>query len=221
MTIDETKMIIAVIQVTYPSHYRNIKPTQIDTMVNLWYRIFADKRYQVVSNAIDAFISTDTKGFPPMPGNINEMISSVNEMANINDQIDENEAWTLVYKAIQNSVYNSGEEFAKLPPLVQQAINNPDNLKNMAMTQNFNMDVESSNFKRAFNTVKKREQGRAKMPSRVLLAAGNNEDFKPQISVKNDEPKQIEQSDYEPVTDTEQLEQLNRMFLEKLGGGKK
>lgn len=41
-------------------------------------------------------------------------------------QLNELEAWSLVEKAIRNSIYNSQEEFSKLPPLVQKAVGSPN-----------------------------------------------------------------------------------------------
>lgn len=218
MTDRETKQIVAVITVTYPNHYKNINPIQLDAMVNLWKRIFADRPYQDISNALDTFIATDTKGFPPMPGNINQMILDMQEAANTNEQITENDAWNLVYKATCNSTYHSREEFAKLPPIVQQAVGSPENLKVMAMSDEFNQSVESSNFKRIYRTVVEREKNRNKIPKKILNAIGTAEGYKPKyLPEQKQEVKQIE-TEYMPENSPEQLNNLINRLAGKLGG---
>lgn len=217
MTDQETKQIIAVITVTYPNHYKGVSRMQIDAMVNLWKRIFTDRPYKDVSNALDAFIATDTKGFPPMPGNINQMLLDMQEAANTNDQISESDAWAMVDKAIRDSTYHSKERFAALPPLVQQAVGSPENLKSMAMSDGFNQSVESSNFKRIYRTVVEREKNRVKIPNKVLNAIGTAEGYKPYVLEEKHDVKQIA-TEFVPEDAPEQFNTLVERLAGKIGG---
>lgn len=217
MTDQETKQIIAVITVTYPNHYKGVSRMQIDAMVNLWKRIFTDRPYKDVSNALDAFIATDTKGFPPMPGNINQMLLDMQEAANTNDQISESDAWAMVNKAIRDSTYHAKERFAAFPPLVQQAVGSPENLKSMGMSQDFNQSVESSNFKRAYRTVVEREKNRIKIPNQILKQLGSAEGYKPYVLEEKQDVKQIG-TEYVPEDAPEQFEELVEKLAGKMGG---
>lgn len=56
-------------------------------------------------------------------------------------QLNELEAWSLVEKAIRNSIYNSQEEFSKLPPLVQKAVGSPNVLRLWAADGSYSEQV--------------------------------------------------------------------------------
>ena len=77
------------------------------------------------------------------------------------------EAWSLVSKAIRNSAYNSVEEFAKLPPIVQNAVGLPDQLRTWALDENYNEQVISSNFMRCYRTELARHEELSKMPAEI------------------------------------------------------
>lgn len=218
MTLEETSKIIASIMAVYPQHFRTYTKQLNEAMKKTWHEIFEDKQYSLVSMALNSFIATDTKGFPPTPGNINQMIVEMQETAHASDQINENDAWNMVYKAICNSTYHSQEEFKKFPPIIQQAVGSPENLKVMAMSDGFNQSVESSNFKRIYRTVVEQEKNRVKIPTKILNAIGTAEGYKPKFSLEaKPDVKQIEK-DYVPENAPEQLNELIGRLVGTMGG---
>ena len=108
MNENETGKILSIISEMYPSFRkdRNIKATGA-----VWQKIFEHTPYAAVEQALMAYIATDTKGYPPVPGAINERILQAKEL----DGLTENDAWILVLKAVSREIYNSREEFEKLP----------------------------------------------------------------------------------------------------------
>ena len=217
MTFEETCKIIASIMAIYPMHFKNYNKTLNDSIKKTWFNIFEDKPYQLIDSALNSFIATDTKGFPPTPGNINQMLLDMQEAANTNDQISESDAWAMVDKAIRDSTYHSKERFAALPPLVQQAVGSPENLKSMAMSDGFNQSVESSNFKRIYRTVVEREKNRVKIPNKVLNAIGTAEGYKPYVLEEKHDVKQIA-TEFVPEDAPEQFNALVERLAGKIGG---
>lgn len=156
MNKKETIMILAVLKAAYPAGYRDMSQEDNTTLVNLWMRMFADRRYEDVNNAIDAIILKNKSNFPPSPGLVMDQLiknTTPPEMA-------EMEAWQLVFKAVKNSAWHSQEEFAKLPPILQSSVGSPEMLQSWAgMDAETVNSVVQSNFMRTFRsrTVQDRE----------------------------------------------------------------
>ena len=159
MTREETVKIMRIICDSYP----NYKPTNLSETVDVWCMMLSDFTYDEVSIALKAYITSNTSGFAPAISQLIAMIQTITQEQEMNEM----EAWALVSKAIRNSVYNSVEEFAKLPPLVQKAVGLPNQLRQWALDENFNEQVASSNFMRCYNAEVKRHYEIARMPSEV------------------------------------------------------
>ena len=144
MNEQETGKILAVISEVYPSFRkdRNIQATQ-----DIWLTIFRETPYELVSQALMSYIATDTKGFPPVPGALNERIFQMRELNGMN----ENEAWSLVYKALRRGIYNSREEFDKLPEEIRKIVGDPSQLHEWALLDTHEVStVIASGFKRSW-----------------------------------------------------------------------
>lgn len=98
------------------------------------------------------------------------------------------EAWALVSNAIRNSTYNSVDEYAKLPPVVQKAVGLPDQLRIWAMDENYNEEVVMSQFQRSYRSELKRQEEFQKLPSDVqrLIQNTSENSYKAQIQEKRD-----------------------------------
>ena len=178
MTVIEAKKIIAVMLVSFP----NFKPTDVDSMAETWADILSEYSYSQVSMALKAYIVSDTSGFAPAIGQLVEKIQTISQPQELNEM----EAWSLVSRAIRNSTYNSVEEFAKLPPLVQKSVGLPDQLRIWAMDENYNEQVASSNFIKCYRTEVARSQELSKMPSdvRKIIERACNGSYVAQIDEK-------------------------------------
>ena len=166
MTIQETGEILEVLTVVYPQFYAKQGKLERQRALTLWQEMFKDYPGQIVAYAVKAFISSDTKGYPPVIGQIMEKVQLITEP----EQINESEAWTIVQKAISRSGYYSKEEFEKLPLNVQKAVHSPEQLRAWALDPAFNAGVESSNFKRVYRMVCEREKKVNALPEDVKKA---------------------------------------------------
>ena len=160
MTREETVKIIRIMVDSYP----NYKPNDISETVDVWQMMLSDYDYNLVAMALKAYILSDTSGFAPSIGQLVAKMQTITKP----QELSEMEAWSLVSKAIRNSGYNSVEEFANLPPLVQKAVGTPDNLRNWAVSDYQTIEsVIQSNFLRTYRVVVKRENEINCMPNEI------------------------------------------------------
>ena len=181
MTREETVKIIRIMVDSYP----NYKPNNISETVDVWNMMLSEYTYDQISIALKAYILSDTSGFAPSIGQLVGKIQAITKP----EELNEMEAWALVSKAIRNSGYNSVEEFAKLPPLVQKAVGLPDQLMTWSLDENFNEQVVSSNFIRCYRTELSRHEELSKMPSEIkaLIDSVSNNSYSDRIEEKREQ----------------------------------
>ena len=158
MNEKETVKILSVITEVYPV-FR--KDRDISATARVWQRIFEHTPYAAVEQALMAYIATDTKGYPPVPGAINERIMQARELSGLT----ENDAWILVLRAVSRGIYNSAEEFAKLPEEVQRIVGHPRQLHEWALLDAGEVNtVIASAFRRSWRARKELERNLGMAP---------------------------------------------------------
>lgn len=160
MTFKEFGIIADAIKTYFPRD--NVLPTE--HAMSLWYDGLKDLPYQVVNIALKKYVQTNR--FAPSIADIREQAAQLNQN-NQKTDLNENEAWVLVLKAIQRSGYYSEEEFAKLPKIIQRTIGSPSRLREMALDEKFNHGVESSNFQNKFRIEQQKEREKQKLSQDV------------------------------------------------------
>lgn len=163
---EETVKIIRIICDCYP----NYKPNNLTETVDVWNMMLSDYTYEQISLALKAYILADTNGFAP---SIGQLVDRVNTFSHP-QELNELEAWSLVYKAIRNSGYNSEYEFSLLPDMVRKAVGTPNQLRTWAMDENFNEQVVSSHFVRCYRSEVAKDKDFRKMPANIQSLINNN-----------------------------------------------
>lgn len=174
MNREETLKICLIVQSAYPRHYEHFGDKERHAMSEIWGAVLTDYNYPTVCVGVKAFIATDTKGFPPSPGQIIDHIHKLTEKTE--NRLSEGEAWGLVRKAISNGIYGAEEEFNKLPPIVQTAVGSPDVIRTWAQGDIDSMSVIQSNFERAYRNAKERHIEESKLPENVKALIGQMTD---------------------------------------------
>ncbi|QTE70063.1 hypothetical protein JRC49_09625 [Clostridiales bacterium FE2011] len=152
MDMKETKRILAAITAIYPSFIKDRDPAVLS---QVWQQVFVNTPYPLVNQALNAFIATDVKGFPPTPGALNAFIRKAQQL----NGPTEDDAWLKVYKAISRGLYNSREEFDKLPPDIQKIVGSPRMLFEWAHMDSDDVNkVIAAHFKRSWRTRQEHEQ---------------------------------------------------------------
>lgn len=164
MDKQEAYQILTLLQANYPDSFRGMSKEAANVKVNLWADMFAEEPFEAVAAAAKAYIATDTGGFMPTIGKLKDMLHRMQSP----QQMTQMEAWGLVAKALQNSMYGAAEEFQKLPPAVQRTVGSPAQLKEWAlMDAETVQSVVASNFQRSFQVCQKRENDFQKLPGAV------------------------------------------------------
>lgn len=176
MTRAETIQILSVLKSAYPAFYRDITKQDAEKAIELWSVMFEEEPAGLVGAAVKAFISGDSKGFPPAIGQIKERIRQITQP----EEMTEQEAWGYVSKALRNSTYGSVEEFAKLPPEVKAVVHDPGQLRQWAMAEADEVEtVIASNFMRSFRAKQKATKEYMALPTevkRLMISAGYRSD---------------------------------------------
>lgn len=148
MTKNDVAELIMILKEYYP---RDVESTNIETKVSAWHLILRDYEKNIILNAALVFVSSDTKGFMPTPGQIINKISVIRKSDN---DMTEMEAWGYISKAIRNSIYNSKEEYYYLPEILRKCVT-PELLRDWAMVEGDDVQtVIQSNFLRTFRVKK-------------------------------------------------------------------
>lgn len=179
MTIDEFGIFADAIKTYFPKD--NMLPTE--KAMDLWFDMLKDLDYGFASMALKNHVATSA--FPPTIADIRKQYSIISNPAELNEM----EAWSLVVKAMGNSLNNSTEEFAKLPPLVQKVVGLPSQLREWGTTENLNKEVIMSNFQRAYKAELKRHEELQKMPQKLrqMIEKSNIGSYPAQIEQKRQE----------------------------------
>ena len=179
MTEKEVRQLLAMTQAVYP----NYNPPSREAAVNAWLMCLSEYDNNVVMAAFKAYMTTNTSGFAPAPGQLIEILQTLTQPSELNEL----EAWSIVRKALRNCGYNSEQEFAKLPTVVQKAVGTPQQLKIWACDSEFNENVVSSNFIKTYRTEVKRATELNKMPNdvRKLIEMVNTNSVSAQIASEN------------------------------------
>ena len=179
MTEKEVRQLLAMTQAVYP----NYNPPSREAAVNAWLMCLSEYDNNVVMAAFKAYMTTNTSGFAPAPGQLIEILQTLTQPSELNEL----EAWSLVRKALSDSSYNSVERFQELPPIVQKAVGTPQQLKIWACDSEFNENVVSSNFIKTYRTEVKRATELNKMPENVrkLIEMVNTNSASAQIASEN------------------------------------
>ena len=174
MTRQDTYKMWAVLQAFYPDSFRGMTDDATKMKVSLWHEAFADDPGPLVIAAAKAYASTDTKGFLPTPGQIKEQMRLLQKR---NCELTEQEAWSLVLKALGNSTYGYVEEFEKLPEVIQRAVGSHNVLRQWGMYDVGDLQYTASDFKRAYREIISQRRNLEKIPASVKMIADNQPDM--------------------------------------------
>lgn len=148
MKREEVQQVLTILRINYPQSFSKFTYDESEMFLSLWAEAFKDDDTELVVAAVKAIVYSDTRNFSP---NIAQVKEKMFELMTAKDTVTEQEAWSIVYKAICNSGYDSEIEFKKLPKDIQSVVGSPSMLQSWAM---MNVDevqsVIASNFMRSY-----------------------------------------------------------------------
>lgn len=170
MDKEETRTVLKTIAGIYPSFYSGAGRKEKTEAWNLWASIFAEEPVGLVMAAVKSFVESDTKGFPPVPGQVKEKIRLISGAGE--GEMTEQEAWQLVNKAIRNSGYleNAQKEHEKLPEEIRRIVTAAQ-LREWALMDIASVQtVAASNFQRSYRARRAERRAYEKLPEDVKRA---------------------------------------------------
>lgn len=206
MTEKEVRQLLAMTQAVYP----NYNPPSREAAVNAWLMCLSEYDNNVVMAAFKAYMTTNTSGFAPVPGQLIEILQSLTQPQELNEL----EAWSLVRQALKDCNYNSEQEFAKLPTTIQKTVGTPQQLRIWASDTEFNENVVSSNFIKTYRAEVKRATELNKMPSDIkkVIEMVNQNSLSSQITDKNKQAIKLSLEDKE-AEETGKMEVRNSVLM--------
>ena len=175
MKKSETVSCIQYLDAAYPNAYKRFDMEKFENLIAVWYNTFSEYPVQMVMVGIQGYISTDTSGFPPSPGQVIKIIQDLTAEKETNSM----EAWAIVKKAVNSPRDRAKEVFDSLPPLIQKVIGGHQQLLAWGNVGEDEFEtVIQSNFMRTYETEKKRQKQLQMIPERIrrmIPKGGNNE----------------------------------------------
>jgi hypothetical protein len=165
MTREEFAILVKAMKAVYSSENFIADKDAFD----VWYELLKDLSYEQANIAVQKYMVSEK--FPPTIADIRTKATEIFTQAE--ERMSELQAWSLVWKAIQNSGYHADEEFDKLPEACKIAVGNPANLKEWALMDAEQVEtVEQSHFIRNYRTALQRINEDARLPNgmKVLIA---------------------------------------------------
>lgn len=160
ITEKQFKVLIKAMKAVYPQE--TFLPDE--DAARVWFELLKDMDYKSLSYAVQKHMMTSV--YPPT---IADLRKQTVDLVPGTQDMSELAAWSLVRQAISNSAYHSEEEFSKLPPMVQKALGNPANLREMALMDMDTVNsVEQSHFLRSYRAVMDREKEKAVLSPRLV-----------------------------------------------------
>lgn len=219
MSEQETLKILTVLRAAYPMFYRGLKDGDAKAVVNLWQIQFAEDSYKDVSLAVHTLISTRTDTFPPVIGEIKEVLRSITHP----EEIPSGDAWDMVMKCIKRGTVHAAEDWAKLPADVRVAVS-VDEIKRHAENEDFNEGVEKALFLKRWAVLRDRRRTEQQMPPtlraqiesrRTALEAAQPTQI---TTEKSDEPAQNPAEAIQKPAEAKKYEDLDiRAYLSERG----
>lgn len=158
------EMILTLLQSEYPLSFSKMDERTMRLKLKLWQAEFQNDDINLVYAAVRLYMKNPEK-FAPSIGQVREKMNSLLHAQQGDTELAEQRAWALVSKACRNGIYGYREEFAKLPPEVQRAVGEPEQLKQWAMMDAETVEsVVASNFMRNYRAQQQREKEQAMLP---------------------------------------------------------
>ena len=147
MKKEETKQILQILKLNYPNSFTNLSKQDSHDFLEMWHEAFKDDDVKIVALAVKSIIYTDTREFYP---NIAQVKKEMYKLLN-HDKLNEFDAWAIVLKALEESRWESVEEFNKLPDEIKEVVISPKQLEEWAWLEVDTLNgVVASNFYKAY-----------------------------------------------------------------------
>lgn len=149
MTQEETKQILQVLRINYPSTFRNMSANDSQAFLKLWSVSFKDYDYSLVAHAVNDIIQSDIRDFAP---NVAQVKKRINQKY-IGNTTEPGHAWEIVVRNAKCDTRAARENFLKLPQNIQKALGGSYMLSDIGYATQKDLQYYRDKFIRAYNEV--------------------------------------------------------------------
>ena len=118
--------VLGTLKTAYPRFYANMNKDEAEETIALWYEMFKNDDPRLVISAVKKLI-TELQ-FPPTIADVKQAMYKL-----VDKTETDIELWNKFERAVSNSIYHAGEEFKKLPGVVQKFVGSPNQLREYAL----------------------------------------------------------------------------------------
>lgn len=159
MNREQVIAILGTLKTAYPRFYADMtKQTMLET-IDLWTEMFKDDNPMLVTVAVKNLITSFK--FPPTIADVKDKMYELSKT----ETETPIEIWNAIKKAIRNSAYNAATEFEALPEPAKKFVGSPAQLKEWAISSDYNDGVIKGQFLKQVEIIKERDKSLALMPA--------------------------------------------------------
>ena len=161
MNREQILIVLKILKTAYPRFYADMTKDEAENTINLWLDMFKHENPELVIMSVKNLINTFK--WPPTIADIKE---EMYKLTNIEDETPI-EVWNSIKKAISRSGYNSKEEFDKLPEIAKTFVGSPSQLREWAISPDYNDSVVKGQFLKQVEVLKQRKKDSVMMLPQV------------------------------------------------------
>ena len=152
MKKNDVVKIFIVLRTAYPNFYKEMKKEDLEATIDLWTEMFAHENPALVVAAVKNLINTFK--WPPTIADVKD------EMYKLTQTETETpvEMWNKIKAAMSRASYYANEEFEKLPEVAKRFVGSPNQLREWALSVDYNDGVTKGQFFKQYEILKQREK---------------------------------------------------------------
>ncbi len=157
MNRDQIVAILGTLKTAYPRFYADMSKQEMYNTIDLWVEMFKNDNPAHVTAAVKNLIVSFK--FPPTIADIKD---EMYKLSNTDEQTPV-ELWNTIKKAMRNSAYNATAEFEALPDIAKKFVGSPNQLREWAISADYNDSVVKGQFFKQVEVLKQREKDNVMM----------------------------------------------------------
>lgn len=152
MNKDQVIAILKILKTSYPKFYSDMSKEDMLNTIDLWSEMFAHENPALVVAAVKNLINTFK--WPPTIADVKD------EMYKLTQTETETpvEMWNKIKAAMSRASYYAQEEFEKLPEVAKKFVGSPNQLREWALSVDYNDGVTKGQFFKQYEILKQREK---------------------------------------------------------------
>lgn len=166
MEKQDTRQLLEILRVAYPSHYRNMsEPDQRQTLA-LYYECFRQVPTDVIVYALKNYIKANQ--YPPTIAGLQEQIELLSPKKETSSDL-----WVKLERAIGRSAYEYVDEFEKLPTSIQRWLGGATALHKLSQQDmQTTQSVTRGQFLKTIDGITAEEKAQSQLPDNLKALVG-------------------------------------------------